>query len=447
MRSSRLLPIPEAALRGDGQARPWDRLVGAFLGRKAQATSQAPPTPSAALPEASPARLFAEAVEAMPDAVLIVSGETTLGIAGLQVIASNAAARELLRMRQGGDDRLVSILRHPEILEAAEHTLQQGVPHTLAYEAGGAPARYWRVWTRRLPPEAGRRYVLLVLRDETNARRHERMRVDFLANASHELRTPLASLAGFIETLRGHAKEDPAARDRFLGIMSAQAQRMGRLIDDLLSLSRIELNEHVPPSGVCDVGQIAREVVDGLTPVVSAKQVELELTAPEPGEAAATGDRDQISQVVQNLVDNAVKYSPTGGRVRVEVAAEASFDTAATGPRPAALQDAGGGRLALLSPDRAHAQRYVMVRVTDHGAGMAREHLPRLTERFYRVPGQKSGDTSGTGLGLAIVKHVINRHRGGLLVESAPGQGTIFTVYLPLANDEQPQAGGVTKAW
>jgi two-component system phosphate regulon sensor histidine kinase PhoR len=257
------------------------------------------------------------------------------------------------------------------------------------------------------------------------------MRADFMANASHELRTPLASITGFIDTLLGHARDDAEARDRFLPIMSAQARRMSRLIDDLLSLSRIELNEHVPPSGRCDLALVTREVVDGLLPVLLTKGVTIDLSMPEEGTALAVGERDQLAQIIQNLIDNAVKYAPDGTAVAVTVSISAPLDAEPDSSRLADLRAAGGGRMALVSPERAHENRYVLIRVSDRGAGIAREHLPRLTERFYRVPGQKSGDVPGTGLGLAIVKHIVNRHRGGLVVESAPERGTAFTVFIP----------------
>src|SRR5581483_9223082 len=176
-----------------------------------------------------------------------------------------------------------------------------------AYETGGAQDRFWRVLTRPLESGAdGARRALLVLRDETDSRRNERMRADFLANASHELRTPLASLAGFIETLRGHAKDDPVARERFLGVMAAQAGRMARLIDDLMSLSRIELNEHIAPDGRVDVALATLDVVDALAPLAAENGVKLDYKLAERGKAMVIGDRDQILQVAQNLIDNAL---------------------------------------------------------------------------------------------------------------------------------------------
>jgi two-component system, OmpR family, phosphate regulon sensor histidine kinase PhoR len=252
----------------------------------------------------------------------------------------------------------------------------------------------------------------------------EKTRADFLANASHELRTPLASLSGFIETLRGHAREDVGARDRFLGIMQAQAERMSRLIDDLMSLSRIELNEHVPPSGVVDLGAAVSDVADALSPIARERGVKITLELPKPGQARVIADRDQIVQVAQNLIDNALKYSGMGDEVTVAIASGLTAESATAG------QNAEASRLPLLTPDHT-GETYAAFRVSDQGAGIAREHLPRLTERFYRVEGQKSGERAGTGLGLAIVKHIVNRHRGGLTVESQPGVGTTFAVYLP----------------
>jgi two-component system phosphate regulon sensor histidine kinase PhoR len=256
--------------------------------------------------------------------------------------------------------------------------------------------------------------------------RNERMRADFLANASHELRTPLASLTGFIETLRGHAKEDPAARDRFLAIMTQQAERMSRLIDDLLSLSRIELNEHIAPSGAVDLSLAAADVIDALGPLVADRKASLDVRLAPSSAALITGDRDQVIQVIQNLVDNAIKYAGNGGTVTVEVLPSGPMESMIASKMTAAA------RLSLLSPDRAPEGRYAALRVSDDGPGIAREHLPRLSERFYRVEGQKGG-RAGTGLGLAIVKHIVNRHRGGLSVESVEGEGAAFTAYFPVA--------------
>ncbi|MBA4786881.1 MAG: PAS domain-containing protein [Brevundimonas sp.] len=398
----------------------------------AQSPTPAPtPTPEGA-PADGPtdpvtADLLDRVFESLDDPVLIVSGGEPDDIAGRRIVMANKAARDLLRIHRQGA-LLVQVIREPGVLEAVDEALFGDVSRTTDYTTGGQRDRRWRAWTRPLSTEAGEGrdpLALVVLRDETAARRTEMMRVDFLANASHELRTPLASLSGFIETLKGHARDDAAARDRFLDIMSAQADRMGRLVADLLSLSRIELNEHIPPSGRVDLDRAAADVVDAVSILTQAKQIVVALDRGET-RASINGDRDEILQVVQNLLDNAVKYSPAGGTVEISVRSDLSFDEAWSSRMP------GATRLPLVTPDRAAGVLYAAVTVRDHGPGMAREHLPRLTERFYRVEGQKSGERQGTGLGLAIVKHIVNRHEGGLVVESAPGLGAAFTAWFPM---------------
>ena len=377
------------------------------------------------------AMLLDSMFEALNDPVMIVSGGEADDIAGRRIVLANGAARELLRIpREGG--LLVSAMRDPGVLEAVDEALFGGVARTTDYAAGGAQSRHWKAWVRPLPAPENAPLALLGLSDETDVRRMEMMRVDFLANASHELRTPLASLAGFIETLKGHARDDAVARDRFLDIMATQAERMSRLVADLLSLSRIELNEHIPPSGRLDLALAASDVVDAVSVLSEEKGVAIQLEAGE-GRANIDGDRDEIVQVIQNLVDNAIKYSPAGGAVEITIRRHLSIDLA-PGPRTD-----GATRLSLLTPDREAGAVYAVVTVRDHGPGMAREHLPRLTERFYRVEGQKSGgERAGTGLGLAIVKHIVNRHRGGLIVESAPGEGAAFSAYFPMTADRIP---------
>ncbi|WP_373458281.1 sensor histidine kinase [Brevundimonas sp. SORGH_AS_0993] len=386
-------------------------------------------SPAAPDPETSTGALLDRVFESIDDPLLVVSGGEPDDIAGRRIVMANAAARDLLRIQRQGA-LLVQVIREPGVLEAVDEALFGGVSRTTDYTTGGQRDRRWRAWTRPLPAEAGQTaqgqdLALIVLRDETDARRIEMMRVDFLANASHELRTPLASLSGFIETLKGHAREDVAARDRFLDIMGAQADRMSRLVADLLSLSRIELNEHIPPSGRVDLDRAAADVVDAVSVLTQARDVTVKLDQGE-ARASVSGDRDEILQVVQNLLDNAVKYSPSGGTVEIVVRSDLTFDQVSAARVP------GATRLPLVTPDRSTDIVYAAVTVRDHGPGMAREHLPRLTERFYRVEGQKSGERQGTGLGLAIVKHIVNRHQGGLMVESAPGDGAAFTAWFPM---------------
>lgn len=357
-------------------------------------------------------------LERLPDPVMVVSAGARERPGERRIAFANAAARDTFRLKGEGQP-LVSAIRHPKVLEAVEASLFDDAEHEVAYDAVGAQDRHWLVLSRPL----GDGRAVIIFRDQTDARRSERLRADFLANASHELRTPLASLTGFIETLRGHAKDDPAARDHFLSIMHVQADRMARLIDDLLSLSRIELSEHIPPAGEVDLASAAADVISALAPQIEERQVTIDFTPPSSG-VTVEGDRDQIVQVIQNLVDNAVKYTPPGGTVRIDLAPDQTPESI-TAPRVE-----GAARQSLLTPDHS-VGRYVAIRVTDEGPGVARQHLPRLSERFYRAPGQKSGERSGTGLGLAIVKHIMNRHRGGLAVESAEGEGAAFTAWFP----------------
>jgi len=375
---------------------------------------------------------FVAVLEQLPDPLLLIEGGSREEPASRRFLYANAAARDLLRI-QRPDGPLATAIRAPEVLDAVEEALYERRAGHAVYELRGVQDRVWQA--RALPlSQAGAtgRLAVLWLRDETEIRRIERTRADFLANASHELRTPLASLSGFIDTLRGHAREDAAARERFLTIMHGQAERMRRLIDDLMSLSRIELGEHIPPAGIVDLALVTPDVLDALAPVAAERCVTFDVTLPPPGVAFAVADRDQIMQVVQNLAENAVKYTPRGGRVAVEVKAGLGLPAAATPVAGLAAY------FSLLTPDHALGRTYVAVRVRDFGAGIARSSLPRLTERFYRVEGQKARSKPGTGLGLAIVKHIVNRHRGGLLVESGLEEGSMFTAYFPMAPALQP---------
>ena len=408
-------------------------LTAWFLNRSPPASALPTDQSGLAASEAPPeteATLLESVFEALADPVLVVSGGEADDIAGRRIVLANAAARDLLRIqREGG--LLVPVLRDPAVLEAVDEALFGGLTRTTDYAGVGAQTRHWRAVTRPLTQAQSGPLALVVLRDETDVRRMELMRVDFLANASHELKTPLASLSGFIETLKGHARDDPKARDRFLDIMATQADRMSRLVSDLLSLSRIELNEHIPPAGRVDLARAAADVVDAVSVLSAERNVVIQLEDREIS-APVNGDRDEILQVVQNLVDNAIKYSPAGGTVEIVIRPDIALDEAAA-PWSGGNRGDGATRLPLVTPDRETGQRFAAVTVRDHGPGLAREHLPRLTERFYRVEGQKSGERQGTGLGLAIVKHIVNRHRGGLTVESAPGQGAAFTAYFPVA--------------
>jgi two-component system phosphate regulon sensor histidine kinase PhoR len=369
---------------------------------------------------------FREMLDRLADPVLLVEGSNEDDLNARRYLFANAAARDLLRIHRPAGP-LTTAIRAPEVLGIVDDALFDAKAGDVMYESGGAQDRVWRARAAPLVDDRREgRLAVLILRDETEFRRSERTRADFLANASHELRTPLASLSGFIETLRGHARDDEKARERFLAIMHVQAERMRRLIDDLMSLSRIELGEHIPPASAVDLGLAVIDVLDALGPLANEGRVTFDTRLPRIGEAMVVGDRDQILQVVQNLVENALKYSPQGGVVSVQVDAHVDLATATAPATPFS------GRLSLLTPDHSAGVRFAVLRVLDAGPGIRRSYLPRLTERFYRVEGQKTGELSGTGLGLAIVKHIINRHRGGLIVESDEGSGTTFVVYVPM---------------
>lgn len=342
-------------------------------------------------------------VAALPEPALLLTPEGEIVTANARVALAIGPARV--------GDPLSFLVRVPEVLDAVRAAAHDGLPrrvefaervpldrwleaHVVPLHLGAGPAR--EKSRSGIAPDA----VLLTFRDLTQQRRVEQMRADFVANASHELRTPLASLSGFIETLQGPARNDAQARERFLSIMAAQARRMSRLIDDLLSLSRIELNAHVRPETTVELVGIVSHVCDTLSPLARDRGVEIELNR-QVDRLAVHGDRDELIRLFENLVENALKYGATGKKVSVTVAQDMSL------AGPAAV-----------------------VSVKDFGPGIAPEHLPRLTERFYRVDVAASREQGGTGLGLAIVKHIVARHRGRMSIDSVPDQGATFTIRL-----------------
>jgi two-component system phosphate regulon sensor histidine kinase PhoR len=340
--------------------------------------------------------------------------------AGIQAILSGIADPVIVLDRQGnvsmfnaqakialpqlGIGRSSSFaVRSPQVVSAVERVLREGavaetefhekVPVERTFEVRATPIRIDAEPTSPMQPPTD---IVILFRDVTAARRLERMRVDFVANASHELRTPLASLYGFIETIEGPARNDGAAQTRFLGIMREQARRMSRLIDDLLSLSRIELKEHVHPTDDVRLDTVLHEVIDTLTPLALECKTTIEAEGLE--KVVVAGDRDELIRVFENLIENAVKYGQSGQRVEVSLA---------------------------------ERERSVCVTVRDFGPGIAPEHVPRLTERFYRVDVVESRQKGGTGLGLALVKHILNRHKARLNIRSELGAGATFEVVFP----------------
>ena len=339
-------------------------------------------------------------VAGMPDPAVL------LDRAG-RVIHLNAAAAQLAPALRKNELAQFA-LRSPEIITALREAIATTEPRRASYHDQVPVDRWMELIITPVPVPTlfggTEKCMLMTFHDQTPLRRVEEMRADFVANASHELRTPLAALSGFIDTLQGPAKEDAKARERFLGIMHTQATRMARLIDDLLSLSRVELSAHVRPDASVDIVPIIRQVADGLEPLARERQVEIEIDLPEAPVTIA-GDREELLRLFENLIENALKYGASGGRVIVSLIQATSGEGA---------------------PE-------VRIMVRDFGPGIAPEHLPRLTERFYRVDVGDSRAQGGTGLGLSLVKHILNRHRGRLLIESVPKNGAVFTACFPQA--------------
>ena len=343
------------------------------------ATTRAPPLST----EPSPDTIETALIEAIVEPILLV-------VDG-RVRRSNAAARSLLGVHIAGEDVRLAI-RHPAAASPLSVTGVDG-----ATELIGLGGRDQRIQMQVATLAPGRRIVHLI--DRTTNYAAERARVDFVANSSHELRTPLAAIIGFIETLDdANTGADPELRARFLSVMMKEARRMQRLIDDLISLSRIEAEKYSLPVTPIDLSALVREVTsevrDGAGSARGAFELDLEHDA-----LPVAGDRSQLSQVIHNLVGNALKYGRVGEPITITV--------------------------------RSEGATLIRASVTDRGEGIAAEHIPRLTERFYRVDASRSRAMGGTGLGLAIVKHIVERHRGRLEITSTVGTGTTVSVLLP----------------
>jgi len=297
--------------------------------------------------------------------------------------------------------RASSVLRNPDVLAAIAEA-RRGFATNVPFSLPVPIERHYQAYAARISLSPS--VTALLLHDLTVVKRSEQLRADFIANASHELRTPLAAVTGFIETLRGHAREDEAARDQFLDIMGVEAARMRRLIDDLLSLSRIEMNEHVKPEGRISLESVVRQAAAALKPLAAQDGITVTVEA-EPSLPPVIGEQDELVQLFQNLIHNAIKYGREKGRVQATVG---------------------------------QSDGQVFAAIRDDGEGIAASAIPRLTERFYRVDVKRSRERGGTGLGLAIVKHIISRHQGRLSIESKLGEGSVFTVFLPAAPAEIP---------
>ena len=374
------------------------QLMAAFI-----RTVKAPSAPSA------DRAVAVSALDKLPDPVLMLDSAR-------RVVRTNAPAQALLGLNLVGRD-LAAMIRNPALLQAVDVVLRgddQAMDVEFTFHV--PVERHFSARIVRLDEPDDRGIVVVIaLNDITTLRRSEEMRSDFIANASHELRTPISVILGCVQTLRGPARDDIDAQAEFFGLMEGQAERMARLVDDLLALSRIELDEHTTPTGEIDLDNLLGQVRDTLSINAAARGMDVVIDI-SPDLAPLKGDAEDLTKVFQNLIDNAIKYSADNTTVTVQ-AKPAGPDL------PPPLTDPG---------------RYIAVSVADRGEGIAPEHLPRLTERFYRVDTAQSRRLGGTGLGLAIVKHAINRHRAALTIESTEGEGSVFTVYLPATRAATP---------
>ncbi|MFM2367614.1 MAG: hypothetical protein RIR95_2222 [Pseudomonadota bacterium] len=336
------------------------------------------------------ARVIRDLLVGLPMPIVLIGKDSRI------IFANEAATREF----RLDENRLFGIFfRQPDLVKAIDRALnnEKSEPETIVLRRGQLDASF-AVSIRRIGLGA-----LCAFEDITSLERADQMRRDFVANVSHELRTPLTSLLGFIETLRGAARDDPAARDRFLGIMVKEAERMNRLVGDLLQLSKVESEERNRPLSEVDLAALIRNASETLRPIAEAAHVKI-LTNGIDHTCKVFAAPDQMTQVFTNLIENAIKYgSPAGSAVTVNLEQE-------MGPRG----------------------QQVRICVADTGQGIEEQHIPRLTERFYRVDEHRSRQMGGTGLGLAIVKHIVSKHRGRLVIESERGKGSKFTVILPL---------------
>ncbi|MEM8790065.1 MAG: ATP-binding protein [Pseudomonadota bacterium] len=342
-------------------------------------------------------------LERLPMGVILIDGRGLIQFANEQ--AGELFGRKLITEQHG------SSLRIPKLVEAIDLGVSEGISSTLQFSLAREPEVWLRAHILSLGgedlPERETPTVLVVIEDVTQNHLAAAVHRDFVANASHELKTPLSSIAGIIETLQGHARGDAAATERFVDMMASQTDRMKRLVEDLLSLNRIELNERIAPRETQPIRRIVWETADALLPVAEDHGVALDVAAASDL-PHVRGNREELAQVFSNLIENAIKYGGEGTTVTIVVE-----------PEDAARPDMIG------------------ISVTDRGPGIAREHIPRLTERFYRVSISRSRERGGTGLGLAIVKHIVNRHRGELEIESELGDGSKFIVWLPVTRVEE----------
>ncbi len=391
-----------------------------------------------ASPETNSAAILAEPepVETPPDESAIAPFIMSLPFAVLlidedsRIETANAYARTILRLKRPEGDLASASLRQPDLLSAIERVQKNGANELVEFTLHGEA----EVWMAHVQQGPSLGTVFVVFEDLTAVRRAERARADFLANASHELRTPLTAVGGFIETMRGPAKNDKDSWDGFLDIMHQQTERMKRLVADLLSLSRIEFSEHRAPSTKIEVRELARNTSLSLQPLADEAKISLHFDAPD-ADIYTIADADEFAQIIQNLAGNAIKYASPKGEVQILIGISNTMSEAA---EACSRQSPQAKRALLLDPYASAEMPALWIRITDNGDGIPEEHLPRLGERFYRVDESRGGKIEGTGLGLAIVKHIMARHRGGFAVESITDEGTAFGVWMPRTPDHEP---------
>lgn len=337
--------------------------------------------------------ILQDIISAVPMACLVIDRKETL-------ILANDRAKEIFGH---GIENLhfINTFRQPDIVAAVEAAIHDQSAHDMRWRTVNAGVDI--VYDVIVRPITGG-HILVCFNDVTQSERTQQMRRDFVSNVSHELKTPLTSILGFLETLQTVAKHDPKAQERFVQLMKAEAERMSRLVSDLMSLNRVENNERSRPSDRVDIKAVIAQTVENLSPLVEKSNTPIRVTVPNDP-VVMIGDFDQLRQVITNLIENAIKYGGPNKEIQVSVS-DIGYQ--------AALRATG-----------------VMISVRDNGAGIAAEHLHRLTERFYRVDDHRSRDVGGTGLGLSIVKHILSRHRGRLTVNSVLGEGSTFSIFLP----------------
>lgn len=399
--------------------------LGYYLRRGRDGEANQPDQPVA---EPTDDTLTARTIIDIKRSVLDGLDQPALLVSAGQIKVRNQAAIDLFNLPDNQINLPVVSLRDPGLLTAIETVVLTGEQAECVVKPARNPDQTWLCTFKALEQTSAHQDILIVLTDQKPVRLAERARADFLANASHELRTPLTSISGFIETMKGPAKDDFEVWPRFIDIMDEQTRHMKDLIGGLLSLSRIELSGHVMPDKRLDLGQAVAETLAALQHTGDARGLTLNLQRPEDP-LLLMGDEGEIKQVVRNLVENAMKYAPENTDITLTLGASVSLDEAQT---QAARSWAGAGRITLRAPEQKTGSA-VWFQVRDHGQGVAQEYLPRLGERFFRVDDSRGGPIEGTGLGLAIVKHIIARHRGGFAVESRYGEGASFSVWFPSA--------------